>query len=311
MQLEKIDMLDFADFVAINKFDRPKALDALRDVRKQYRRCHGLLEGPADDELPVYATIASQFHDRGVNSLYQGIVRRLAADSGTPWTIEGTSAVPAGEPERHPTIPGDRTGYLRTIASSVRGYKAWAEEQIQVAGRLYQLLGARTILCAREGDGSPEDLWAMFEEITDSEAQSEPRLADLDAEIRRIAHQLADDSRGLIADWPETQRDYARDEFCYTVRGREIHVPLTTTSLAGTNIPKVQLPRCESWPDVLRYLLLRTFPRLPTPRRVPGRTRSCPRGCSRARAGRSAPTIASTCSPRARRRPGCRPPSTR
>ena len=122
MQLEKIDMLDFADFVAINKFDRPQALDALRDVRKQYRRSHGLFEGPGDDELPVYATIASQFHDRGINNLYQGIVRRLAADCGAPWTLEGSSAVPTGLPERHPTIPGDRTGYLRAIAGAVRGY---------------------------------------------------------------------------------------------------------------------------------------------------------------------------------------------
>jgi len=260
MQLEKIDMLDFADFVAINKFDRPKALDALRDVRKQYRRCHSMFEGPADDKLPVYATIASQFHDRGVNGLYQGIVRRLTADCGEPWTLEGTSAVPAGEPERHPTIPGDRTGYLRAIASTVRGYKAWAAEQVEVAGRLYQLVGARAILSAREGDGSPEDLWKMFEEITGSEAASQPPLADLDAEIRRTAHQLDDASREQIADWPETRRDYARDEFSYTVRGREIHVPLTTASLAGTKIPKVQLPHCATWPDVLRYLFLENVP---------------------------------------------------
>ena len=79
MQLEKIDMLDYADLVAINKFDRPKALDALRDVRKQYRRCHELFEGPPDDELPVYGTVASQFHDHGVNGLYQGLVRALEA----------------------------------------------------------------------------------------------------------------------------------------------------------------------------------------------------------------------------------------
>ncbi|HQN94718.1 MAG TPA: methylmalonyl-CoA mutase family protein [Thermoanaerobaculales bacterium] len=260
MQLEKIDMLDFADFVAINKFDRPKALDALRDVRKQYRRSRGLFAGPADDELPVYATIASQFHDRGVNSLYQGIVRRLQQDHGAPWTLEGTSAVPVGAPERHPTIPGDRVGYLRSIARTVRGYKEWAEEQVGVANRLYQLVGARAILCARNGDGSPEDLWRLFEEITGSEAAAEPQLADLDAEIRRIAHRLENDSRELLAAWPKIQRDYASDEFSYTVRGREIHVPLTSTSLAGTRIPKVQLPRCATWPGILRYLFLENVP---------------------------------------------------
>ncbi len=165
MQLEKIDMLDYADFVAINKFDRPKALDALRDVRKQYRRCHELFDGPDDDELPVYATIASQFHDHGVNALYQGLVSRFAKDFGKAWTLEGTSAEPAGEPERHPMIPGERAGYLREISRAVRGYKEWAEDQIQVAAQLYQLVGARAILCAREGDGDIEDLWNLFEEI--------------------------------------------------------------------------------------------------------------------------------------------------
>jgi methylmalonyl-CoA mutase len=260
MQLEKIDMLDYADFVAINKFDRPKALDALRDVRKQYRRCHNLFDGPPDGELPVYATIASQFHDHGVNALYQGIVRRLSADLGGPWTLDGTKAVPAAEPERHPTIPGERAGYLREIARIVRGYKEWAEQQVRVASRLYQLTGARAILCAREGDGSPESLWDLFEEITGPGAEAEPQLADLDAEIRRIAHELDDDSRQLIAAWPKIRRDYARDEFSYSVRGREIRVPLTSGSLAGTKVPKVQLPRRVTWPGILRYLFLENVP---------------------------------------------------
>ena len=167
MQLEKIDMLDYADFVAINKFDRPKALDALRDVRKQYRRAHTLFDGPPDEELPVFATIASQFHDHGVNALYQGLVRGLAEAFGKQWSLEGTAAEPAGEPQRHPVIPGDRAGYLRDIAHAVRDYKEWAADQIKVAAKLYQLTGARAILSARDGDGSPEDLWKLFEEILD------------------------------------------------------------------------------------------------------------------------------------------------
>lgn len=260
MQLEKIDMLDYADFVAINKFDRPKALDALRDVRKQYRRCHELFDGPADEELPVYGTVASQFHDHGVNALYQGIVRALGERFGEPWTLEGTKAVPAGEPQRHPVIPGERAGYLRDIARTVRDYRSWAEEQVRIADQLYQLVGARAILCAREGEGRPEELWPLFEEIIAADAKSEPQLADLDAEIRRIAHFLADDSRQLIAAWPKIRRDYARDQFSYTVRGREIKVPLTTESLAGTRIPKVQLPRRQTWPGILRYLFLENVP---------------------------------------------------
>jgi len=260
MQLEKIDMLDYADFVAINKFDRPKALDALRDVRKQYRRCHNLFEGPTDEEIPVYATIASQFHDHGVNNLYQGLVRRLEESFGAPWTLDGTRAVPPAHPERHPTIPGERAGYLREISRSVRAYKAWAEEQIRAADRLYQLVGARAILSARDGDGSPEGLWRFYEEITASEVTAEPQLADLDAEIRRTGHELDDDSRMLIAAWPRIRSDYGREDFSYTVRGREIRVPLTTTSLAGTKVPKVQVPERMTWPGILRYLFLENVP---------------------------------------------------
>jgi len=181
MQLEKIEMLDYADFVAINKFDRPKALDALRDVRKQYRRCHDLFEGPADDDLPVFPTIASQFHDRGVNALYQALVRRLAEDSGPRWSLDGTHAEPAGTPERHPIIPPDRTGYLRNIAHTVRSYKEWAANQVRTADRLYQLTGARAILCAANGAGEPDDLWKLFEEVSAGEASHEPQLADIDA----------------------------------------------------------------------------------------------------------------------------------
>ncbi len=260
MQLEKIDMLDYADFVAINKFDRPKALDALRDVRKQYRRTHELFEGPTDEELPVYPTIASQFHDHGVNHLYQGIVSRLENDRGKPWTLEGTAAVPAALPHRHPTIPGDRTGYLREISRTARQYRAWAEEQVRVADRLYQLVGARAILAPHQGNGSPEGLWSLFEEITGGTSAAEPGVSELDAQIRRLSTDLDDDSRQLIAAWPGIQGDYARDEFTYTVRGRAIHVPLTTTTLAGTKVPKVLPPRLITWPGILNYLFLENVP---------------------------------------------------
>ncbi len=260
MQLEKIDMLDYADLVAINKFDRPKALDALRDVRKQYRRCHGLFHEPADEELPVFATVASQFHDHGVNALYQALVRRLSERFGAPWTLDGTAAEPAGMPDRAPVIPGERAGYLRDIARTVRGYKEWAEEQVRIADRLYQLVGARAILCAADGEGTSDDLWALFEKVTAAETATEPQLADLDAEIRRVAHQLDPDSRELLAAWPKIRSDYARDEFTYTVRGKEIRVPLTSVSLAGTKVPKVQLPQRITWPGILHYLFLENVP---------------------------------------------------
>jgi methylmalonyl-CoA mutase len=260
MQLEKIDMLDYADLVAINKFDRPKALDALRDVRKQYRRCHELFEGPPDEQLPVFATIASQFHDHGINALYQALLRRLAEVGGEQWALSETRAEPAGTPQRHPLIAVESSGYLREIARTVRSYKEWAEGQIAVADRLYQLTGARALLCAHDSAGKVNEIWHLFEEIASGQVAHEPQLADIDAEIRRMAHELENDSRELLAAWPEICQDYAGDEFTYTVRGREIRVPLTSESLSGTRVPKVQLPLRVTWPGILRYLLLENVP---------------------------------------------------
>ena len=260
MQLEKIDMLDYADFVAINKFDRSKALDALRDVRKQYRRCHELFEGPDDEELPIFGTCAHQFHDHGVNALFSALSRRLEKDFGAAWTCESTMAFPCGLPQRNPIIPGERAGYLRDISRTVRNYKEWAENQITVADKLYQLVGARAILCAREGESDSDDLFRLFEEVAASAVTPEVQMADLDAEIRRLAHELEDDSRQLLAAWPNIIEDYAREEFSYTVRGKEVRVPLTSVSLSGTKVPKVQLPQRRTWAGVLRYLFLENLP---------------------------------------------------
>jgi methylmalonyl-CoA mutase len=289
MQLEKIDMLDYADFVAINKFDRPKALDALRDVRKQYRRCQGLTAEPPDDDLPVFATIASQFHDHGVNLLYHGIVDALNAEFGEPWTTEGTRALPAGQPERHPTIAADRTGYLREISKSVRSYREWAEGQVKVADQLYQLVGARAILCARAGDGDHEDLWALLDEIVSTEATREPQLADLDAEIRRTSSPIGcaakrSGCRSPTKAWP--------------VRACQ------RCSCRSARLGRGSSATC-SW---------RTCPALSLTPPVFSRSsgpRSCRPGCSPGRAAPSAPTDVFTCSPRASPRTACRPPSTR
>jgi methylmalonyl-CoA mutase len=135
MQLEKIDMLDYADFVAINKFDRPKALDALRDVRKQYRRCHELFNEPPDDQLPVYGTIASQFHDHGVNALYQGLVRRFGRDFGEAWTLEGSAAEPIGEPQRHPVRRRARSGSPPSSTSSSVRAPSSAHARVRATSR--------------------------------------------------------------------------------------------------------------------------------------------------------------------------------
>ncbi len=259
MQLEKIDMLDFADLVVINKFDRPGALDALRDVRKQLRRNRADFDTP-DEDLPVFGTCAHQFHDRGVNALFQRLAGLMAARWGDRWELNETRAEPAGEPIRNALIPPDRVGYLRGIAQTCRGARERAAAQARTARRLYQLVGARAVLSARNGSGSHSDLWALFEEVAAGKHPAETALADLDAEIRRLAHELTPDSRNLLAMWPRIRSDYERDEFTYTVRGRDITVPLTSVSLSGTHIPKVVLPTSEDWGDVLLFLYTENVP---------------------------------------------------
>ncbi len=259
LQLEKIDMLDYADLVAINKFDRPGALDALRDVRKQLRRNRADFDSE-DEALPVFPTCAHQFHDRGVNALYLGLLDRLGETGNGVWRLASSHAQPAGTPERHPLIPAERVGYLREIATVCREGRGRAEHQARVARQLYQLTGARAILCARQGEGCHEDLWQLFEEVVAGSLPGGAALSDLDAEIRRLAHELAGDSRELLATWPKIREDYARDEFSYRVRAREITVPLASVSLSGTHIPKVSLPDSEDWGDILRFMALENVP---------------------------------------------------
>ncbi|MGC8916760.1 MAG: fused isobutyryl-CoA mutase/GTPase IcmF [Thermoanaerobaculum sp.] len=259
LQLEKIEMLDFAHLVAINKFDRPGALDALREVRKQWRRAHPEVQ-LSDEELPVFGTCAHQFHDWGVNALYQGLLRELASRFGPRFALPDTKAQPAGLPERHPIIPAERTGYLREIAKTCRTARQKAEHQVRVARKLYQLVGARALLSALPGEGSFSELWQLYEAITAGTLPPEPALADLDAEIRRLAHELAPESRTALATWPKLQQDYGGESFTYKVRDREVTVALTSVSLAGTHIPKVVLPQSEDWGEILGFLLRENVP---------------------------------------------------
>ena len=305
MQLEKIDMLDFADLVAINKFDRPGALDALRDVRKQLRRNRAEFSMP-DEGLPAFPTCAHQFHDRGVNALYLALVSHLEREFGGAWHLDATRAQPAGNPERHPLIPGDRVGYLREVAGACRSARSSAETQARLARTLYQLVGARAVLAgtgpgvrgpgSKDDDGTHDALWRLFEEIAAGRAEAvgaglaptragggvgaglapareqgtatgrpqtpppQPALEALDAEIRRVALDLEDGTRERLATWPKLCADYAGDTFTYTVRGRDITVPLTAVSLSGTHVPKVALPDLDDWGDIVRFLALENVP---------------------------------------------------
>jgi methylmalonyl-CoA mutase len=239
-QLEKIDMLDFAEFVAINKFDRRGAADALRDVAKQVQRNREAWALPTE-QMPVFGTMASRFNDDGVTALYQALLPRLAA-LGLPVTAGRLPAVNTRHSTNQvPIVPGARVRYLADIADTVRRYKLQAVQQSRVAREVQQLEATAAMLQTDK----PERHRAV-EAVTDMAGQ---RRALLDAHSTR-----------LLAAWPALQLAYAGDELVVKVRDREIRTALTHTTLSGNKIRKVALPGYECWGELLKWLLLDNVP---------------------------------------------------
>ncbi|MET0963953.1 MAG: cobalamin-dependent protein, partial [Noviherbaspirillum sp.] len=237
-QLEKIDMLDFADFVAINKFDRKGAQDALRDVAKQYQRNRELWSSKPE-EMPVYGTQASRFNDDGVTALYQGLLARLA-EQGLPVRPGKLSPVAARfSSGRNAIVPPARSRYLAEIADTVRGYHRHAAAQVKLARQRQQLQEAARMLA--EADGSA-DATALNE-------LAAQREAGLDAGAKK-----------LLAMWPAMQAAYAGDEYVVKIRDKEIRTDLVYETLSGSKIRKVALPRFEDHGEALRYLMLENVP---------------------------------------------------
>lgn len=237
-QLEKIEMLDMADAVAINKFDRRGSEDALREVRKQYKRNHHLFDIP-DDELPVFATRANQFQDVGTSRLFRSLIALLNEKCDIRWELPPE---PADSRQTGPIIPPNREHYLYEAAQTVRDYRAFCEEQVALAREWYQLDGTLRTLERRESE-VPEQV-----------------IEHVRMETEAARQRLDPECRCLIETWPELKKRYEQNEFVTTVRGREIRTQTYTTSLAGTRIPKVALPRYEDWGDVLRWRLRENVP---------------------------------------------------
>ncbi|RZL50409.1 MAG: methylmalonyl-CoA mutase [Pedobacter sp.] len=233
-QLEKIDMLDFADLVAINKFDKRGALDALRDVRKQYKRNHNLFEAK-DDEIPVYGTMASQFNDPGMNNLFVALLKGIKDKTGTDFKAE--MIMTANQSEKIYIIPPDRIRYLSEIAEASETYNEWVDKQSTIARKLYQLKGVI-------------DLAKDFENFGDG----------LNEAFNFLEEQLDGDCKRLLRQWPATKQKYKEEFFVYKVRDKEIKQPLFYESLSKLQIPKVSLPRYEDWGDILRWLLTENVP---------------------------------------------------
>ena len=236
-QLEKIDMLDFADLIAINKFDKRGAQDALRDVKKQYQRNHGLWDQDTDS-MPVYGTIASQFNDPGTNTLYLRIVALL--NEQVPGKFASQYGFETGESEKRYIIPPQRVRYLSEIAENNRQYDQHVDQQVDLARRLFALHTSIATLKEEGGDQAT---------ITALQQWYDERYKDLDGESMR-----------LLEGWQEKKANYARDEFVYQVRGREIRVETTTESLAHLRIPKVALPPYHDWGAILRWSMQENVP---------------------------------------------------
>jgi isobutyryl-CoA mutase len=239
-QLEKIDMLDFAEFVAINKFDRKGSLDALRDVAKQVQRNREAWQ-QSPEQMPVFGTMASRFNDDGVTALYQALKTRLAALGLVLAAGRLPPVATRHSTHQVPIVPGARVRYLAEIADTVRGYKQRARAQAALAREIQQLRAAAVMLAADKPD-KPRAASAAL-------TLAEQREARLDPQARK-----------LLAMWPDMQKAYAGDEYVVKIRDKEIRTALVTTSLSGTKIRKVVLPTYECHGELLKWLLLDNVP---------------------------------------------------
>jgi methylmalonyl-CoA mutase len=250
-QLEKIDMLDFADVVAINKFDKRGSLDALRDVRKQFRRNHNLFDAK-DEDLPVYGTIASQFNDPGMNALYQ---RLLAAISDkTSVDLRSRLELPLEREVTSGIMPPARVRYLAEIAESSDRYDAFTREQSARARRAYQIFGAIAAL-----RGAVATQWDVLPELEVAEVDS-PAVKDLALRYREEVERLDADVKKALRAFPTLVETFKKDVYRYNVRDKIIELPLFTESLSRTRVPKVSLPRFHDWGDILTWLLTENIP---------------------------------------------------
>ncbi|MDP9078392.1 MAG: methylmalonyl-CoA mutase family protein [Bacteroidota bacterium] len=251
-QLEKIDMLDFADLVSLNKFDKRGALDAIRDVRKQYKRNHMLFQAK-DEEIPVYGTMASQFNDPGMNTLFTALMTAIKTKTGVDLIGTHAAVEHESESEKIYIIPPDRNRYLAEIAESSNTYKEWVNEQCKIAQQLFQLDGVIKLLNVETQYFASRD--------KHSEPKSETQnIASLQEVKKHLEEQLHADCKRLLREWPETVAKYKAENFIYKVRDKEIKQPLYYTSLSQLQIPKISLPKYEAWGDILRWLLTENVP---------------------------------------------------
>ncbi len=235
-QLEKIDMIDYADLIVINKFERKGSEDAKRQVQKQYQRSHLLFEKDYE-EMPVFGTIASQFNDPGTNALFANLVDKINEKMATDWetSFEKTADVQ----KQNVIIPNDRRYYLREISDTVRNYHKKAAEQVEIARKLFQISG--TIESVKELDN--EDVLKALETL---QSQYEAKLSD--------------ESKKILANWESLKETYKGEKFITKIRDKEIVTILKTKSLSGLSIPKISLPGFKDFGEILRWVYKENVP---------------------------------------------------
>ena len=255
-QLEKIDMLDFADLVAINKFDKRGAKDALRDVKKQYMRNHNLWDTPQED-LPVFGTIASQFNDPGMNTLYKAIMDEL--EEKTETSLKSTFEISEEMSEKIFVIPPARTRYLSEISENNRAYDKKADDQVEVAQKLYGIYKTIESIINSPIEllktGLNEDEILKLTQEDDS-----PFIKLLLAQFDKVKLNLDPYNWEIIINWDEKVNRYKAPVYSFKVRDKEIKIETHTESLSHTQIPKVALPKYSAWGDILRWSLQENVP---------------------------------------------------
>ncbi|HTN46211.1 MAG TPA: methylmalonyl-CoA mutase family protein [Flavipsychrobacter sp.] len=238
-QLEKIDMLDFADIVAINKFDKRGAMDALRDVKKQYQRNHKLFEKDADS-MPVFGSIASQFNDPGTNTLYRALMDKVVEKTGADLKSDFHASEEMSE--KIFIIPPARTRYLSEIAENNRGYDKRAKEQADIAQKLY-------------------GIHKTMDTLESMKVEDKDRLIK---ELQEVYHKLSLEidpkNLDLLKNWEAKKKHYKDEYYVFKVRDKQIKIKTHTESLSHTQVPKVAVPKFEAWGEILKWALTENFP---------------------------------------------------
>ncbi|HNU47892.1 MAG TPA: methylmalonyl-CoA mutase family protein, partial [Bacteroidia bacterium] len=231
-QLEKIDMLDFADLIALNKFDKRGAMDALRDVKKQYKRNHKLFD-IADDKVPVFGTIASQFNDPGMNQLYKSVMNTITAKTGAD--LKSDYHTTEEMSEKVFIIPPHRTRYLSEISENNRHYDRWVEEQSELAQKLYSLYESMQIIKGAAAD-------------------------ELKKQYDILERSFDGNNKKLLEDFPAKTAEYSKDYYEFKVRDKVLKIKTFDESLSHNKIPKVAFPKYKAWGDLLKWILLENVP---------------------------------------------------